>query len=224
MNSTINEIENNRPQMFSEEKRMSVITISRQFGAGGRTLGEMVAKKLGYEFYDNEVIQMVSIKAKVSAESVDALEKETGGTFKKAIADIVPKSLKDMILSRKQDTIDEEIYVDVLRKIIVEIANDGNAVIIGRGSQYVLKDHYNVFHVLIRADNADRVKFFEEKYDLTYDQAVRAVGQDDRRRANLYRKLGETDYDQPDRYHLVLNTSKLDFETASELICELVKP
>ncbi len=203
---------------------MAVITISRQFGAGGRTLGEMVAKKLGYEFYDNEVIQMVSIHAKVSADSVDALEKETGGIFKKVITDVVPKGLKDLIVSRKQETIDEEIYVDILQKIITEIAEDGNAVIIGRGSQYILKDRENTFHVLITADGKDREKFLEEKYDLTHDQAIRAVGQDDRRRANLFRKFGVTDYDQPERYHLVLNTSKLDFDTACELICELVKP
>ena len=203
---------------------MSVITISRQFGAGGRTLGEMVAEKLGYEFYDNEVIQMVAEQAKVSANSVDALEKETGGIFKKVIADIVPKSLKDLIVSRKQETIDEEIYVDILQKIITEIAESGNAVIIGRGSQYILKDHENIFHVLITGDGKDREKFLEEKYDLTHDQAVHAVSHDDRRRANLYRKYAVTDYDQPDRYHLVLNTSKLDFDTARELICELVKP
>jgi cytidylate kinase len=203
---------------------MSVITISRQFGAGGRTLGEMVTQKLGYELYDNEVIQMVAEQAKVSANSVDALEKETGGIFKKVIADIVPKSLKDLIVSRKQETMDEEIYVDILQKIITEIAESGNAVIIGRGSQYILKDHENIFHVLITGDGKDREKFLEEKYDLTHDQAVHAVSHDDRRRANLYRKYAVTDYDQPDRYHLVLNTSKLDFDTARELICELVKP
>ena len=202
---------------------MSVVTISRQFGAGGRTLGEMVAKKLGYEFYDNEVIQMVSIQAKVSADSIAALEKESGGIFKKVITDIVPKSLKDLILSRKQETIDEEIYIDILQKIITEIAEDGNAVIIGRGSQYILKDREYTFHVLITAEGKDREKFLEEKYDLTHDQAVGAVSQDDRRRANLYRKFDVTDYDQPDRYHLVLNTSKLDFDTSCELICELVK-
>jgi cytidylate kinase len=203
---------------------MSVITISRQFGAGGRTLGEMVADNLGYEFYDNEVIQMVSTKAKVSTDSVAALEKKTSGIFKKLMADIVPKSLKDLMISRKQETIDEEIYVDILQKIITEIAESGNAVIIGRGSQYILKDRDDVFHVLIAADGNDREKFLEEKYDLTHEQAVHAVSQDDRRRANLYRKFNVTDYDQPDRYHLVLNTSKLDFDTACKLICELVKP
>ncbi len=203
---------------------MSVITISRQFGAGGRTLGEMVADNLGYEFYDNEVIQMVSTKAKVSMDSVAALEKKTSGIFKKLMADIVPKSLKELMVSRKQETIDEEIYVDILQKIITEIAESGNAVIIGRGSQYILKDRENTFHVLITADGNDRKKFLEEKYDLTHEQAIRAVDQDDRRRANLYRNFGVTDYDQPDRYHLVLNTSKLDFDTACELICELIKP
>ncbi len=202
---------------------MAVITISRHFGAGGRTLGEMVAKKLGYQFYDNEVIQMVSIHAKVSTDSVDDLEQQTHGVFKKFVSDIVPKGLKDLMTSRKEETIDEEIYVDILRKIIVEIAADGNAVIIGRGSQYILKDDDDVFHLLITADSDDRIKFLVEKYNLTQAQAVRAVNQDDNRRANLYRKFGETGYDQSDNYHLVLNTSKLQLQTACELICELVQ-
>ncbi|MEE8542038.1 MAG: cytidylate kinase-like family protein [Desulfobacterales bacterium] len=202
---------------------MAVITISRHFGAGGRTLGEMVAKKLGYEFYDNEVIQMVSIHAKVSTDSVDVLEQQTHGVFKKFISDIFPKGLKDLMTSRKQETIDEEIYVDILRKIIVEIAEDENAVIIGRGSQYILKDYDDAFHLLITADSDDRVKFLVQKYNLTQAQAVRAVNQDDNRRANLYRKFGETGYDQSDNYHMVLNTSKLQLETACELICELIQ-
>ena len=202
---------------------MAVITISRHFGAGGRTLGEMVAKKLGYEFYDNEMIQMVSIHAKVSTDSVDDLEQQTHGVFKKFMSDIVPKGLKDLMVSRKQETIDEEIYVDILRKIIVEISEDGNAVIIGRGSQYILKDYEDVFHLLITADSDDRIKFLVQKYSLTQAQAARAVNQDDNRRANLYRKFGEAGYDQADNYHMVLNTSRLQLETACELICELVK-
>jgi len=202
---------------------MAVITISRHFGAGGRTLGEMVAEKLGYQFYDNEVIQMVSIHAKVSTDSVDDLEQQAHGVFKKFLSDIVPKGLKDLMISRKQETIDEEIYVDILRKLIVEIAEDGNAVIIGRGGQYILKDYDDAFHLLITADSDDRIKFLVEKYHLTQAQAARAVDQDDNRRANLYRKFGETGYDQSDNYHMALNTSKLQLETACELICELVQ-
>ena len=201
---------------------MSVITISRHFGAGGRTLGEMVSKRLGYALYDNEVIQLVSMKAKVSEEEVQSLEKDTSGAFKKLISGIAPKSLHDLILSRKQGAIDEDVYVDVLRKIITEIADEGKAVIIGRGSQYILEDSPDAYHVLITADMEDRIKFMEEKHDLTHEQAVKAVNEDNKRRANLFSKFGQTDYDQPERYHLVLNRSLLDLDSACEMMCELV--
>ena len=69
---------------------MSVITISRHFGAGGRTLSEMVSKRLGYAFYDNEVIQLISVKAKVSEEDVEFLEKKTTGAFRKLLRSIRP--------------------------------------------------------------------------------------------------------------------------------------
>jgi cytidylate kinase len=201
---------------------MSVITISRHFGAGGRTLGEMVSKRLGYAFYDNEVIQLVSVKAKVSEEEVQFLEEDTRGAFKKLISGITPKSLHDLVLSRKHGVIDEEVYVDVLRKIIIEIADEGNAVIIGRGSQYVLEDSPDAYHVLVTGDRKDRIRFMEEKHGFTHAQAVKAVNDEEKRRANLYSKLGQTDYDQPDRYHLVLNTSMLDLESACEMVCKLV--
>jgi cytidylate kinase len=202
---------------------MAVFTIARHFGAGGRTLGEMIASKLGFDFYDNEMIQRVSTQAKVSIDTVDEMERDAGGMFKKFLSDIVPKGLKDLMISGKQDVIDEEIYVDILKRFINEIADNGDAVIIGRGSQYILKDRDDVFHLLITADEQDRIRFLEDKYQVTHDQAVRAVTQDDKRRANLYQKFGETDYDQPDQYHLVLNTSKLDFDTARDLAVALIQ-
>jgi cytidylate kinase len=201
---------------------MSVITISRHFGAGGRTLGEMVSKRLGYTFYDNELIQLVSLKAKVSEEEVESFEKETGGALKKLISDIAPKSLHDLILSRKHGAMDEAIYIDVLHKIITKIADEGNAVIIGRGSQYILEDSPDVYHVLITADMEDRIKFMEETHNLTYEQAIKAIEDENKRRANLYSKFGRTDYDQSDRYHLVLNTSLLNLDSACDMMCELV--
>jgi len=201
---------------------MAVISISRHFGAGGKTLGEMVAKKLNYSFVDNEVIQMVSIEAKVSAASVDSHEMDTGGIFKRFVSKVTPKGLRSLILSVDEEFIEEEIYVDLLEKIIREIADEGNAVIMGRGSQYILKDYDNVFRILMVANRVDRIKFMEERYNLTHREAAKAVNMDDMRRANLYRKLGKTDYDNHNLYHLVLNMSKLDMGKACELVCELV--
>lgn len=202
---------------------MAVITISRQFGAGGKTLGEMVAKKMNYSFADNEIIQMVAKKAKVSTHWVESIEKEAGGKLLKFMTGLVSKNLVERILDEKRGYIDEEIFVDLLNKIIVQIADEGNAVILGRGGQYILRDRDDAFHVLLIAHMDDRIRFMEEHYDLSTAQATQTVNREDKRRSNLYRKFGKEDYDHPDLYHLVLNMSKLNLEKARDLTCDLVK-
>jgi cytidylate kinase len=202
---------------------MAVVTISRQFGAGGITVSELVAKKLGYCLYDNEIIQLIANKAKVSTDWVEALEKEAGGAFQKFLTQVVPKSLVDRVLDDKRGYIDEEIYVDLLQLIITKIAEEGNAVIIGRGGQYILKDHPDVFHVLLVAEKMDRIKFIETKYNMGPKQADQIVSSDDKRRLNLYRKFHREDFDQPVHYQLVINTSKVHRETAANLICKMVE-
>ena len=201
---------------------MPVVTISRQFGSGGRSLGEKICNLLNYALYDNELIQMVADQARVSIESVGSIEKDSSGIFKRFIAGIVPKSLSDVILERKGQEIQEEIYVDLLQKIITEIASHGNAVIIGRASQYILENEKDVYHVLVRANKEDRIKFLEKKYHLSRHQAQRAIDMEDKRRANLYRKFGKMDYDDPIRYHLVINTSKVDIEDGSKLVGKML--
>ncbi|HHC25733.1 MAG TPA: cytidylate kinase-like family protein [Desulfobacterales bacterium] len=202
---------------------MAVITVSRQFGAGGKTLGKMISSKMEYSLVDNEIIQMVATKAKVSTNWVESIEKEAGGKFLKFISGVVPKSLVDRVLDDKRGYIDEEIYVDSLRTIISKIADEGNTIIIGRGGQYILKDRENAFHLLLIGEKDDRVKFMESHYDLTTRQATQAVEMDDKRRINLYRKFGKKDYDHPDLYHLVLNMSKVSLEAACEVVCKLVE-
>lgn len=201
---------------------MAVITISRPFGAGGITVGEMVSERLGYSFYDSQIIQLVAKKAKVSTDWVEALEQEAGGAFQKFITQIVPKGLVDRILGHTHGYIDEEIYVDLLHLIIKKIADEGKAVILGRGGQYILKDHPDAYHVLLVAEKLDRISFIEEKYDLIPKQAAQVVSNDDKRRVNLYRKFGKEDYDSHVHYQVVINTSKVSIEKATDIICKMV--
>ena len=201
---------------------MAVLTISRQFGAGGITLGKMVSEKLGYHFYDEEIIQLVAKKAKVSKHWVESMEKEAGGKFQRLISGLVSKSLVERILDDQRGYIDEDIYVDLLHTVIRKIADEGEAVIIGRGSQYILKDHKDASHVLLVADKEHRIKFIEEHYNLSTDKATRVVSTEEKKRTVLYRKFGKEDYDQPVHYHMVLNMNKTDLHTAVKLMCRLV--
>ena len=202
---------------------MAVITISRQFGAGGITLGELVSKKLGYRFFDNEIIQMVAKKAKVSTNWVKSMEKEAGGKIQRFISGMVSKRLVERILDIDHGYIDEEIYVDLLHEIIGKIAAEGNAVILGRDSQYILADAADTFHVLLVADKDFRIRFVEEKYRLTPTQAIQMVNNEDKRRINLYQKFGRLDYDSTAHYHLVLNMRRVKLEAAADLMCKLVE-
>ena len=201
---------------------MAVITISRQFGAGGITLGKMIAEKFGYIFADTEIIKMVAEMANVSTHFVNTVEKEAGGKFSKFISKTVSKPLVGRILKDERGYIDEEIYLDYLVLIIAQMADDGDVVILGRGSQYILNDHPDAYHILLIDTFENRVKFMQDNYDLSRNRAVHVVKNEDKRRLNLYKKLGKSDYDNPDLYHLVLNRGRISLDKASELICNLL--
>ncbi|CAB1076986.1 hypothetical protein D1AOALGA4SA_4783 [Olavius algarvensis Delta 1 endosymbiont] len=201
---------------------MAVITISRQFGAGGITLGKKVAEKYGYVFADTEVIKMVAEMANVSTHFVETIEKEAGGKFSKFISRTVSKPLVDRILKDERGYIDEEIYLDYLVLIIAQMADDGNVVILGRGSQYILNDHPDAYHILLIDEFENRVRFMQKHYDLSKNRANQVVRSEDKRRKNLYQKLGKTDYDNAALYHLVLNMDRIGLDKALQLVCELV--
>jgi len=202
---------------------MAVITISRQFGAGGLTLGKKTAEILGYSFIDEEILQMVAKKARVSHNWVKSVEKEAGGKLQKLISKIVPKGLVDQILDNERGYIDEEIYLDLLDQIIRQIADEDNCIILGRGGQYILKDRPDTLHVLLIADKEYRINFMETRYKLKRPQAVQVVNAQDKRRINLYRKFGRSDYDHPEHYHLTLNMSHVSQDLAAKMICQMVK-
>lgn len=202
---------------------MAVVTISRQFGAGGRTLGQMIANELDYTFADNEIIQMIAEAANVSPTWVDNVEKEAGGRLSRVISRMVSRTLVDRILKDERGYIDEKLYLDYLVVIIAQIAEEGDVVVLGRGSQYILDDHPDATHVLLIDEFDNRVKFMMKHYDLTQSKAHAVVSNEDKRRQNLYRKLGKTDYDDPSLYHLVLNMGRIELETAKKMILQMIE-
>jgi len=203
---------------------MAVITISRQYGAGGKTLGKMIADELGYAFADSDIIARVAEMANVSTHWVETVENEAGGKLSRFISRMVSKPLVERILKDERGYIDEKIYLDYLVLIIAQIADEGEAVILGRGSQYILDDHPDACHILMIDEFENRVRFMKEHYELSDSRARRVVKGEDKRRKALFQKLGKTDYDDPFLYHLVLNMSRVGLEEAKNMVCQLVQP
>lgn len=202
---------------------MAVLTVSRQFGAGGRTLGKHVAEKMGFTLIDEDMVGKVAERAKVSKNWVRSIEKEAGGSLLKFMSYLVPQRYVNQILDDTRGYIDEEVYVSTLTEIINELAREDNCVIVGRAGQYILRDHPTAFHVLLVAEMPDRINFMVDHYKLKPEEAKTVVRVREKRRVNLYRKFGREDYNDPHLYHFVLNMSKLSMDQASDLVCELIR-
>ncbi len=205
---------------------MSVITIARQFGAGGKTLGSRVAEKLGYEVIDEQIVEMVAKEADVSPDWVDSIAKETGseGLLKRLASKLGPfrKGYVEVAMEKKPGYIDGDLYISLLHRVIPVIADQDNVIIIGRGGQYILGDRPDTFHFLMIADLENRIKFIMEHYNLDRTQAQLVVEQQSRRRLNLYRYFARTDYDQPELYHMVFNMNRINLDEAVHTVCRLV--
>ncbi len=200
---------------------MAVITISRQYGAGGKTLGKQVADKLGYTFADEDIVQIIAEKAKVSEGWVESVEKEAGGRLSRIVTKMVSRALVDRVLKDERGYIDEQIYIDYLVVIISQMAEEGNVVFLDRGSQYILNDFPGALHVLLISTLEKRIEFIVNRYDMSIQQATQVVKAEERRRTNLYRKIGKQDYDQPELYHLVINMARVDLEHATDMIIRM---
>jgi len=203
---------------------MSVITISRQFGAGGKTLGRRLADTLGYYYADEDIIDRAVVEASVAPDGKKILETEPSDKVKIFISKLNPfgTSLMELPLSNKERYIDGFKYVELLNLIIPKIAKDGNAVIVGRGGQYILHDFDDTYHLLLIADEEDRINFFENYYRTSREKTIKILKRMTKRRSNLYSYFGKKDYDNPKLYDLILNMSKFSIDKAVELISMLI--
>ncbi|MEF8823462.1 MAG: cytidylate kinase-like family protein [Desulfohalobiaceae bacterium] len=205
---------------------MPVITISRHFGAGGRTLGEHLASRLGYAVVDEDIIEQTAQKANVSPEWIKSLEQEAGGSLQRYFSGL--KSVRESYLYKaavgKQGYIDGHRYVELLYEIIPQLANRGNVIILGRGSQYILQNRPNTYHFLLVARHEDRIQFLSQNYDIDQNKAQQIVSRQDKIRTNLYRFFGKEDYNSPFLYHAVLNMSQLSQEQALKCSSALLDP
>lgn len=200
---------------------MAVITISRQFGAGGRTLGKMIAEKMGYRFLDELIIKEIAKMARVSKDTVISLERSAGGPISRMISSLLSRDYMERLTGDDRGYLDEQGYVDILQDVMTKLASENNVVLMGRGGQYILQKDPNAFHILLVADMPDRIAFMRRFYRLSDRQAIDAVNNGDKRRLNLYRRMGKQDYDHPELYHLVINHSKVSLEKARDLVCDL---
>ena len=194
------------------EKR--IITISREFGSGGRFIGEEVAKKLGISYYDKDIIGQIAEQSGFSLEYIreNAELSPKKGLFAYAFSgrDITGKSVQDMVYEAQ-------------RNVILKIAEKESCVVIGRNADFILKDREDVLNVFIHGDMPEKVQRICKLYNVAEADAAKKITETDKRRRTNYNFYTDQKWGMASNYSLSLNSSQLGYERCEEIILECVK-
>ena len=189
-----------------------IITISREFGSGGRTIGKMVAEKLCIPCYDQEIIQRIAQESGYCEDFV--AERSEHASLSNWFANAFGG--KDYYGNSIQD----KLWVAQL-KAIVEVANKGNCVIVGRCADFILKETSDCIRVFIHAELKDKCKRIVEQYGESNETPERRLKEKDKRRAAYYQLYTDQKWGDLKNYDIALNTSTLSFEQCAETIVNL---
>lgn len=191
-----------------------IITISREFGSGGRFIGEEVAKKLGVAYYDKDIIGKIAEQSGLSPEYIqeNAELSPKKGLFAYAFSgrDITGKSVEDMVYEAQ-------------RKTIMEIAEKESCVIIGRNADFILKDRDDVLNVFINGDMPEKTQRIIDLYNVEEKEAVKMMADTDKRRMTNYNFYTEQKWGKASNYTLCLNSSQLGYDRCERIIMECSK-
>lgn len=188
-----------------------IITISRQYGSGGRIIGKKLADALGVPFYDNELINLAAEKTGLSKECFKEAENTSAGNLLFSITSLA-SGMDSCGLP-----LSEKIFL-VQSQVIKEVAEEGSCVIVGRSANYVLSENPNCINIFLQADLKDRVQRAIQQYDLPEKNAEAAVIKTDKRRANYYNYFTGGKWGKAENYDLILNTSRLDLDHVVDVI------
>ena len=187
-----------------------VITISREYGSGGRYIGRLIADKLGIKFYDKEFITKLAEETGLSEEYIENNEQK-----RDALAGLNNGYYFGLDNS-------DELFIKEA-EMIKAVANKESCVIIGRCSDFILKDKENVVKVFIYSNMEDKIKRATNIYGFDKSKAEKEIKRIDKLRANHYKYYTEKEWSEHSNYDICINSDVLGVEKSANLICELVK-
>ena len=196
----------------------SVITISREFGSGGRTIGRIVAEKLGFAFYDQDLILKVAKESGLAEQIVEKYDEYA--THKNSL-------LYALALSAGAGAGGTLSFVSRVQqaqaKIITELADKGSCVIVGRGGDYILRGREDCLHAFIHADMQFRAERVVRLYGDNGQKPEQRLRDKDERRKLYYRSFTMREWGDMHNYHIALDSGALGMETCVDILVALAK-
>jgi cytidylate kinase len=213
---------------------MPVITIGRQFGAGGTTVGGMLARELGADLLESRIIDEVAHRLQLPKEEVEAEDEQPGSLLGRLLVALGSASSEPLIPPEAtawsppntDPTFDtRKAVLQITQHVIQEAAHTGNVVIVGRGGGYILRDFPGALHVFLRADTSVRVKAIMERFKIASEEEARRrlIRTDENWTAYIKQVYGH-DRNLAAHYDMVLDTGRLGYEATVAAIIAVANP
>lgn len=198
-----------------------VVTIARQYGSGGKTIGKMLAKELEVPWYSRDILKMASEESGINEQLFMQFdEKLKSSLFKRISPDIYTGEL---IPPNSNDFVSAKNLFNYQAEVIKKLAKTQSCVIIGRAADFVLKDYANVVSVFVHGSEEFNLARAMEQNSMTEEEMKKFIVRTDKYRADFYRHYTGREWTDARNYDLCLNSSKLGFEKCVEEIRAYIK-
>jgi cytidylate kinase len=198
-----------------------LITVSREYGAGGSEVAARAARSLGWRLVDNELVERVAALAGLTPEDVVQRE-ERVSTFIERLARTLVAATPELVVPPEARgtaaSLTEEDLVRITERVVEEAAAAGKVVLVGRAAPAVLALERDAIHVKVVAPREWRIRTAAERLGVPLEEAATLTDETDRMRARYHRQHYQRDWNDPINYHLVLNTAALGLDGAAEVV------
>lgn len=199
----------------------NIITISRELGSGGRSIGKLVANRIGIPYYDKELIDEAAKESGLSTKYVENCEQRATNSFLYNL--VMGSSYGFGILQGANNQtlpLTEQIYL-AQRKVIEKFADAGSCVIVGRCADYILKDRDDVLRVFIYSDMNTRIRHSIDAYGMSKKTAQEEIERSDHERSRHYSVFTDQKWGDRHNYDVLLNSGILGYGNCAKIICSL---
>jgi cytidylate kinase len=205
---------------------MAVITVSRQFAAGGADVAKLIGQQLGWEVVDNEFVDLVAQRSGVPKPEVERLEERVPGLLERLAQAMALASPEVFVVTGETPTTGpsaEEEIVKTTERIINEAVKHDNMILVGRGAQAYLAQRDNVLHVFVAAPREVRINRAMERLKVDRREAERTIDDVDNGRRHYVKTHYGRAWDDPTNYHLILNSDRLTYNEIADLVVGVVR-
>jgi cytidylate kinase len=198
---------------------MSVITISRELGSEGDQIADRICEALGYQRVDKDMVLHIAEEAGVDVDAVLATERNVTSRARLVSGAMTSLYAKQPTAFDRKTGVDDQTYTRVVHNTMKKFAKQGNAVIVGRGGQMILRDWPDALHVRLYADPEIRAQRIAQRHGISEQEAAQRITRSDERKRQYIRHMhNNADWKSIKYYHLAIDTGHIDPDVAVQII------